>query len=114
MTSQRLGIATRLPSSRDRLLRAGGAEYLQRRDPSGRPHDAAPGMRGGAAHPEVLDRRPIARPSGNRAVEEELLERELALEDVALRQAEVALDVERRQHLLVEDDVADVRRALLD
>ena len=38
--------------------------------------------------------------------EEQLLERQLALEDVALGQPELALEVERRQHLPVQDDVA--------
>ena len=59
-------------------------EQLERGDPPGRAHDAAAGMRGRAAHPQVLDRRPVARPAGHRPVEEQLLERELALEDVAL------------------------------
>ena len=46
--------------------------------------------------------------------EEELLERQLALEDVALGEAEVALDVERRQDLPVEDQALQVRRVLGD
>ena len=61
-----------------------------------------------------LHRRLVLRPAGRGAQEEQLLERQLALEDVAFRQAEVALDVERRQHLPVQDDVLDVRRVLRD
>ncbi len=60
------------------------------------------------------DRRLVARPAGRRTQEEQLLERQLALEDVPFRQPELALDVERRQHLPVQDDVADVRRVLGD
>ena len=51
---------------------------------------------------------------GTGPVEEQLLQRQLALEDVALGQPEVALDVERRLDLHVQDQVADVRHALLD
>ena len=58
--------------------------------------------------------RPEPGVAGHRAVEEELLEAELALEDVALGQAEPALDVERGEDLAVEDDVADVRGDLGD
>src|SRR5215213_3113465 len=71
-------------------------------------------MRRRSAHPQVLDRRLVLRPARYRAREEELLERQLALEDVALGQPEVAFEVEWRQHLPVQDDVADVRRVLRD
>ena len=54
------------------------------------------------------------RPARRRPQEEQLLERQLAVEDVALGQPELALEVERRQHLPVQDDVADVRRELRD
>jgi hypothetical protein len=49
-----------------------------------------------------------------RTQEEQLLQRQLSLEDVAFRQAEVALDVERRQDLPVQDAIPDVRRVLGD
>ena len=76
----------------------------------GAPMIPPPGMRRRAAHVEAADRRAVLRPARRRPQEEELLERELALEDVALRQPEHALDVERRQHLPVQDPLADVRR----
>ena len=82
--------------------------------PPGRAHDAAAGMRRRSAHVEVAHRRLVLRPARRRPQEEQLLERQLALEDVAFGQAEVALDVERRQHLPVQDDVLDVRRVLGD
>ena len=66
----------------------------------------------GSAHVELLDRRGVLRPARHRPQEEQLFERQLALEDVAFRQPEVPLDVERRQHLAMEDQVADVRRVL--
>src|SRR5271169_811979 len=56
-------------------------------------HDAAAGMRGGAAHVKILQGRAIARPSGNRAKEEKLLERELTLENIALGAAKDVLNV---------------------
>ena len=80
-----------------------------RGDPAVRAHDAAARVRRRAAQPEVADRRPEARVAGHRPVEEQLLERQLALEDVALGQPDRALDVERRLDVAVEDDVADVR-----
>jgi len=43
-----------------------------------------------------------------------LLERELALEGCCLSEPELALEIERRQHLPVQDDVADVWRVLGD
>ena len=85
-----------------------------RRVPPGRAHDSAAGMRRRAAHVEAADRRAVLRPAGRGAQEEQLLERQLALEDVAFGQAPLALEVERREHLAVQDDVADVRRVLGD
>ena len=68
---------------------------------SGRAHDAAAGMRGRAAHVEAVDRRLVLRPAGHGPQEEELLERQLALEDVALGETPLALEVERRHDLAV-------------
>ena len=68
----------------------------------------------GSAHVEVADRRAVLRPARGGAEEEQLLERQLALEDVAFGQPELALEVERRQDLAVQDDVLDVRRVLGD
>ena len=43
---------------------------------------------------------------GDRAQEEKLFERKLALENVAFGQAEFALEIERRDDLAVQDDVS--------
>src|SRR4029079_19094903 len=69
---------------------------------------------GRAAQPQVLDRGPEPRPAGHRPAEEELLERELALEDVALGQAGRAVDVERGHDLAIEATRLQVRRELGD
>ena len=71
-------------------------------------------MGGRAGEPQVLDRRPEPGVPGDRPVEEQLLEAQLALEDVALGQAHRPLDVERREDLAADDDVPDVRRELGD
>src|SRR4051794_1708893 len=71
-------------------------------------------MRRRAAHPQVPERRRVLRPPGRGAQEEQLLERQLALEDVALGETEIALEIERRQYLPMQNDVADVRRVFRD
>ncbi len=43
-------------------------------------------MGGGAAHPQVLDRRAVLRSARHRAVEQQLVEGQFALEDVAFGQ----------------------------
>src|ERR1043166_817314 len=89
-------------------------QNLQRRVAARSAHDAAAGVGGRAAHVEVSNRRAVLRPAGRGAEEEELFEREFALEDVALGETELAFEVERRQHLPVQDDVTYVRRMLGD
>ena len=59
---------------------------------SRRAADRAAGMRRRAAQPQVADRRRVAR-AEHRPAAEQLLEQQLALEDVALGQAESLLDV---------------------
>src|SRR5207237_1599757 len=86
-------------------LSCGSPEDAQRRVAARSAHDAAARMRGRSAHPQIANRRRVLRPPGNRAREEQLLERQLALEDVAFREPELALEVERRQNLPVQDDV---------
>src|SRR5437764_2619300 len=87
---------------------------LHRRQPTGSAHDAAAGVRGRAAHIKVLHRRAVLRPSRDRTQEEQLLERELALEDVSFGQSELAFQVERRDHLASTDDALDVGRVFGD
>src|SRR5580765_2511792 len=77
-------------------------------------HDSASGMRGGAAHIKVAYRCSILRPARSRPQEEQLFERQFALEDVAFGQTERSFDIERRQHLTMENDVLDIRRVLRD
>src|SRR5262245_3450872 len=67
-------------------------------------------MRAGAAHVEAAHGAAIAGPAGDGTQEEELLQRQLALENVALREAPLALEVERREHLTVADDLPDIGR----
>src|SRR6185437_15806780 len=85
-------------------------QNLQRRQPSGGAHDAAAWMSGRPAHIKVLNGSAELRVSGYGTQEEKLLQRELALKDVALAESELAFQVERREHLLVDDDVLQVRR----
>ena len=54
------------------------------------------------------------RPSRNRPQEQQLLERQLALKDVAFAQPPLALEVERRHDLPVQDQRLEVRRVLGD
>ena len=90
------------------------AQDLEGGDPAVRAHDPAARMGRGAGQPEVADRRPEAGPAGHGPAEEQLLERELALEDVALGEAGRPLDVERCHHLAMEDLRGQVRRELGD
>ena len=85
-------------------------ENFERGKPSRSSHDSAAGMCRGAAHIEVADGSAVARPPGDRAEEEELLEREFALKDVALAEARGALDIERREELLADNDVFQIGR----
>src|SRR5439155_7728922 len=71
-------------------------------------------MRRRPAHPQSADGRAVASPTRRGPVEEELLEGELALEDVALGEAGHALHVERREYLFVDDAIPDARGELRD
>src|SRR5437899_8589614 len=74
----------------------------ERRVPARRAHDAAARVRRGAAHIEVADGRLVLRPAGRGTQEEELLERQLALKDVAFRQSPLALEIEGGDDLTVQ------------
>src|SRR6476469_8396944 len=87
-------------------------QYPERRISPGRAHDAAAGMRGGSAHIEIADRRRVLGPPGRRTQEEQLFEGELSLEDIAFGEAPFSLEIERRHHLPMQNDVLDVRRVL--
>src|SRR5687767_7317460 len=65
-------------------------------------------MRRRAAHVQISDGRLVLGPTRRRSQKEKLLKCQLALEDVSFRKPKVALDIERRQHLPVQDQVANV------
>src|ERR1700675_4703895 len=71
-------------------------------------------MRGRAAHIKVVDGRAVVGPSGDGTEEKELLEGELALKNIALREAELAFEVERRENLAAADNFFDVGSVLGD
>src|SRR5580693_1287939 len=89
-------------------------ENFESCEPAGCAHDAAAGMRGRAAHVEILDGGAEARVARGWSQEEKLLQGKFALEDVALAQSPLAFEVERSDDLPVQDDVFDVRRVLGD
>src|SRR5579863_455546 len=89
-------------------------QNLQRGQPAVCAHDAASGMRGRSAHVEILNWRAVLSPAWHRTQEEELFERELSLEDVALGQSPLAFEIERSDDLLLDDDVFQVRCVLRD
>ena len=61
------------------------------------------------AHVEIAHRRPILRPPWHWPQEEQLLQRELALEDVAFRQPPLAFEIERGHDLAIADDLFQKR-----
>src|SRR5689334_15145963 len=67
-------------------------------------HDATTGMGGRAAHVEILNGCPELRPARNRPQKEELLQRQLTLKDVALRQAKFSFEIESGYDLFSDDD----------
>src|SRR3712207_2060079 len=76
----------------------------QRGVPAGRPGDAAAGVRAAAAHIQVADRRAVVRPLRRWPQEEDLLERQFAVKDMAGCDANDVLDIRRRHDMLVQDD----------
>ena len=58
------------------------------------------------------DRRAVFRPTRDRPQEQQLLERELALKDVALAQSPFALEIERRDDLPVQNQRLQIGRVL--
>jgi len=81
---------------------------------AGRAHDAAAGMRARTSEIISVDRRAETRPLRRRAHEEELMQQQFAVEDVAARDARDAFDIEGRDDLFADDGAADVRRVTLD
>src|SRR5579883_2928314 len=77
-----------------------------------RAHHAAAGMRAGAAEIESLDGRAIAGALWGWSQREKLVRGDLALKDIAVGQAIALLDIERAEHLAVEDRVGEIWREL--
>src|SRR5258706_11207369 len=71
-------------------------------------------MGGRATQPEVADRGPEPGVTWDGPIEEQLLKRQLALEDVALGEPRRPLDVERRLDVPEEDGVREAGRELGD
>src|SRR6185369_456901 len=113
MASYEFVLVASVPATLGRLP-AARTQHFERGDPPVGAHDPAARVGRRAAQPEVTDRRLEPRVAGHRTVEEELLERQLALEDVALGQPGRPFDIERGLNVAVKDDVADVRGELGD
>src|SRR5687768_60524 len=63
---------------------------------------------------EAMNGSAVIRIVWRRPLEEELLEREFAVEDVSLRRTDDAFDVRRQQQLLADDAVAEAGCELID
>src|SRR5262249_62344916 len=106
MMTARAGSATEHP--RHSVPRLPVGQNPHRRVLAGRAHDAASRVGRRAAHVEISDWGRVLRPAWRWTQEEELLQGQLPLKDVAFAQPERALDVERRQDLAVKNQIADV------
>jgi hypothetical protein len=82
--------------------------------PARRAHDAAAGVRRRPAHVEVAHRRRYCAQPGAGLRKKSCSSVSSPWKMLPSVSPNVALDVERRQHLPVQDDVADVRRVLRD
>src|SRR6266705_1428544 len=71
-------------------------------------------MGAGAAQVETFERHAVLGPPGRRSEEEELIRRQLPVEDVPARQADHLLEVPRAEDLPVQDDLPQIRDVLLD
>lgn len=87
---------------------------LPRRVVSGDSRHTAARVRRGTALIETINRGAVIRIMWRRALEKQLLERQLTVKDVPLRRVDDALDVMRQEHLAVDDAVAKTRRQPVD
>src|SRR5450755_4157706 len=77
-------------------------------------HHASARMCSRAAQVQSLDRRFVASATGHRAQNEHLIQAHLAVENIAAGESEAALEIKRRQHLLVDDQRTEARRVFLN
>src|SRR5258707_11911988 len=75
--------------------------------------DAAAGMRAAAAMVEPLQRPAIIGMAEHRPRREQLIERQRAVKNIAAEQAELALQIERRQNLPADDACRKARRVTI-
>src|SRR4029077_3793786 len=71
-------------------------------------HHTASRMSAGAAHVDAAHRRAVLRVPGYRAVEEQLIERELALKNVSLSKTDLVLDVPGRADFCVQNELFEI------
>src|SRR5437763_15965232 len=100
---------SRVAPPSDRAIPPDLPHAVVRRDPG----HAATRMRGARTLIETPDRSPVVRVAGCRTHVEELLRRELTVEDVPPDQPPLVLHVVRADHLTVQDAVGETRRHLL-
>src|ERR1700730_9406383 len=89
-----------------------GATHIPKNRPgsvvTARSHDATTRMRARDAHVHTSNRRSILRISGNRPVEQQLIESQLALKNITLRQPNLPLDIPWRANFRVQDEVLEI------
>src|SRR5262245_9689179 len=102
------------PALRHDVRTAEVHEDLARGVRARRGHHAAARVRAGAAHVEAPHRAAVLRVAREGAVEQELVHRQLALEDVALGEADFGLQLPRRAALDVAHERLEVRAVAAD
>src|SRR5262245_27142424 len=75
---------------------------------------SGPGVRAGSAEEQMTNRRRVPSPTQQRPRHEELIDRELAVENVAAGQSVPAFEIPRRDHLPRDDGRREVRRVAGD
>src|SRR5262245_46411539 len=80
---------------------------------SGQPRDAAAWMRPGPAQVKIWNRHAVIGVAQHRPRAEQLVEAELAMEDVAVDEAEATLQIERGEDLTAEHAGLEVGRVLV-
>src|SRR4029077_2937084 len=84
------------------------AQSLLRGIVPGSPGHSAAGMRARSAQVESIDRSAILRPARYRPHEEQLLQRQIAVKNISLREAIGPLQIQRCQHLAGDDGSGNV------